>query len=550
MAAILVIAAFVRMDGLSAGLPSMHDPDEPIFILHALRLLKERTLDPQWYGHPGTQTIYSLALLYALQVAGALATGAFASVQAFAQAILLDPSMAAIPARLFIVACALATIVLAQQIGQRLYDLPTGLLAALFLALSPLHVRWSAIVRTDIHSGVFMLLSVLAAIGIIRDGRARYYLLAGIAAGFACATKWPAAAVIVGPAAAGIARLTASAPTDRRRAVTGLLLLGAGMFAGLFVASPYLFLNYAEVLNDLRSEAKPQHLGSNGGSWFFNLGWYLEYSFAAAFGWAGLSLAGLGLIAAVRRNRPAVIVLLPIIMLFVGMLSRQHMVWERWMLPILPLVAILEAAGAVWLWRLLQRSRVNAHARTAIASAGLIGLLAPMALQVTADATERKHDTRDLASAWLRDHVPPGSSVVVEHFAFDLLPQNWKILFPAGRHGCIDARAVLQGKLSPEQVRGLQSGRTIVVLGTIDPRQIAHCWGDYAVISYYDRYRAEGHRYPAELDIYHQFLSNGRTVKTFAPQQGRIGGPVVRIVHLASQPPADAITSIARHGNR
>src|SRR5690606_15454623 len=124
----------------------------------------------------------------------------------FAAAIYADPGIAILPARIFIAANGAACIWLTYAIGRQLWGRSAGLVAALLVAVNAVHIGWSQVIRTDVQASVFMLLCTLQALAILREGRLRHYLLAGLFAGLACATKWPAALIGLGPLAAAIWR--------------------------------------------------------------------------------------------------------------------------------------------------------------------------------------------------------------------------------------------------------------------------------------------------------------------------------------------------------
>ena len=206
LAAILTLALAVRLAGVAWGLPALYDPDEPLFMLCALKLLREGTLDPGWFGHPGTTTIYGIAVVEVLTYVGGHVAGLFASPGAFVRAIYLDPALVWLPARLLIVACSVGCVGLTYHVGARAFDPRIGLVAAGVLAVDALHVQWSQVVRTDVMASLFMLLSVLAALRVAAHGRWRDYLWAGALAGIATATKWPAATVVAALVAAAALR--------------------------------------------------------------------------------------------------------------------------------------------------------------------------------------------------------------------------------------------------------------------------------------------------------------------------------------------------------
>ena len=61
---IVLLSAGLRVWGLDYGLPHLYDPDEPVFVEHALQILQTGDWNPHWFGHPGTTTIYMNAILY------------------------------------------------------------------------------------------------------------------------------------------------------------------------------------------------------------------------------------------------------------------------------------------------------------------------------------------------------------------------------------------------------------------------------------------------------------------------------------------------------
>src|SRR5262249_6917093 len=88
-----------------------------------------------------------------------------------------------------------ATLGICYLLGRRLFSPAHGLLAAALLACTFLHVRDSALATVDVPMTFFVVLSLLGAANVLRRGRTRDYLLAGVAAGLATATKYSAVLV-------------------------------------------------------------------------------------------------------------------------------------------------------------------------------------------------------------------------------------------------------------------------------------------------------------------------------------------------------------------
>jgi 4-amino-4-deoxy-L-arabinose transferase-like glycosyltransferase len=517
---VLLIAAALRLRGVGFGLPALNDPDEPLFVMTAVEMLQKHSLNPGWFGHPATTTLYALALV-SLGVAGAgIATGHYADADAFVAAVYADPGILFLPGRLFIVACGVACVWLTWLLGKRLGGPRLGFAASTFLAVNAVHIEYSQIIRTDVHASVFMLLCALSSVAILREGKLRDYLLAGLWAGLACATKWPAAVILASPVCAALWR----ARGDRREWRRAALVPAAGV-AALLLASPYLLLDYATVARNLAGEARPMHPGATGGSFAANLVWYVRGPLLTSFGWAGLALAILGLGLAPLRNRALTIAVLPGFVVFAIAICAQALVWERWVVPLLPFLAISAGWSICWLADRVSR-------RPLLLATAVLLACVPMVRAAQTSAVERANDTRQAASLWIEAHVPAGSTILIEHAAFDLLPGPWRLLFPLGSAGCIDVRRTLTGQLRYSQVETLRAGRPVIDLGHVDPALLETCRADYAVLSHYDVYRADAARFPAELGRYQRLLHGGHWAAELHSIGGERGGPTVRIVRL------------------
>ncbi|SFR81753.1 ArnT family glycosyltransferase [Sphingomonas jatrophae] len=532
LAGILSAALAIRLVGVQFGLPALYDPDEGFFLITGLKLLSERTLNPGWFGHPGTVTIYLLALIEAGVIGFGILTGRFADVRGFGRALYTDPSLVVVPARLMIVAFGVAGVLLTYLLGRRVADHRVGLLAAALVALNPLHISLSQIVRTDIQASAFMLLSALAATTASQTGRLRAYLLAGVWLGVACATKWPAAAVMAGIGGACVLRIVQDGRAEARRQATWLV---AGIATGvvtLLLVSPYLVLDHATLLSNLGGEAKPQHLGSTGGSLPSNLLWYVTHPLRGSFGVLGIALIGVGVVTAVQRGGAPAAVVLPIMLAFLVGISSQQLIWPRWIVAGLPFCAILAAIG---LWRMVD-AVPSVRARVSITVVLAVAVLLPMAGRAAAQARELQSDTRAIASAWLKQHAPPGSTVLIEHFAFDLIRQPWEFRYPAGDAGCLDPKLAARQRIRTAAVYQMRGNRSIVDIGTINPARLESCRADFAIFTDYDRYRGEGARYAAEISRYEALAAGGRLLLTVRPAPGLVGGPTVRVVRLGLRP--------------
>lgn len=522
--AILGVALLIRLATVRFGLPALNDPDELMFEMGALHMLRGPTLDPGWFGHPATTIMYLLAIIDAAVAAFALMTGRAASPRQFGEMVYADPSWIILPGRVAAVGIALVTIWLTWRLAARFFGQGAGLAAAALLALNPVHVTWSQIIRSDMLACVFMLLCLEASADIAERATWRDYRRAATWLGLAIATKWPFALSALAIGSASMLAVRTGALSSRhaagRLAVAALMALGV-----LFLVSPFLLIDHSTALANVRGEGQPYHLGATGGDFWYNLRWYGRGAFLAGFGVPGLALLALGAAGLVRR-RLALAILAPVAIAFLVLLCTQSLVWERWALPLMPLGAIVVAAGLAWLAELLRAKAVLRWAPAALVFVAVI----PLAARDWSDGHERMTDTRQLASAWARTHIPAGSRILVEHYGFDLVEGPWHLLFPIGDAGCVDAIALLHGRTSLATIDHARAGRSNVDYGTMAPARRADCRPDFAILAQYDRYRQERSRFPAEYAAYRALVARGSVVATIAPQAGRVGGPVVTVV--------------------
>lgn len=527
LGAILLVAIGWRLHNIGFGLPSMYDPDEPIFMITALRMLTEGTLNPGWFGHPGSTTIYLVALIDAAVAGAGIASGRYAGVGEFARAAYADPALLFVPARVAMALLGTLCVWLTYLLGKRLHGNATGLIGAGLLALNGLHIAWSQVIRTDIHASVFMLACLLFCARIAEEGRLRDYVLAGAFAGFATATKWPAATVFI----AVIGALLLSIRSGERPPARLLLAATAAAIAAIFLASPFIFLDWQTVLANVSGEVKSGHLGHTGGGFLDNLFFYLSKPVASSMGIVGLLLAVGGGVTAAILAPTARWTAIPAAIAFLALICSQNLIWSRWVLPVVPLLCLFAAFAVVRLGALAARPLGMTRPGLAIAALAIAASLPALAGAI-AQARERSNDTRAQAADWAEAHIPAGSRVVFEHLELRVRGQPWRILFPVGDAGCIDGVGALKAGVNFDKVQQLRRGSPIVDLGNVSPHRIESCRADYAVLAYYDLYLREADRFPAELANYRILLAGGRTVALFGPQPGRAGGPVVRIVAL------------------
>ena len=529
------MAFALRLATIHFGLPAINDPDELIFEGGASRMLRGLTFDPGWFGHPATTTMYLLAIIDVLACGVALLTGRVATGRAFGELMYSDPSWIVLPGRVAMAVFAVGTVWLTWRLAGRLFGRTAAIGAALLVTFDPVHITWSQIIRSDIMACFFMLLCLSSALDIARAGRSRDYWRAALWAGLAIATKWPFAISWLAVGGASLVAVRAghlSVGVAIRRVVwSGIATVGF-----LLAASPYLVIDFPTVVANLQGESHTHHLGATGGGVGANVLWYIDGPLLTGFGIVGLILLVLGLGRFVRHLEASAIIG-PVALAFLAVLSVQHLVWDRWALPLLLLGAMVAGAGlaalAAWL-----RQRMSHRLTGGLTVAVLAAAVSPLGAEALGDSRARMHNTAQLASAWARQHVPAGSTVLVEHFAFDLVGEPWRLLFPVGDAGCIDVTAMQQGRISYAAIERAKGSRSNVDYGTSAAARRATCRADFAILTQYNRYRDERAAFPDEYAAYRDLIATGRVVAVLTPVAGHSAGRVVTIIDFRRGPPS------------
>lgn len=452
LAAVLVGGLALRLWGVRQGLPYAYNADEADhFVPHAIEMFEKGTLNPHYFANPPAFT-YVLHFLFAVAYGGA--SGAE---HAFA----VHPEAVYTLARVAAAVLGTAALWLLYATGARLFNRAVGLLAAAIEAVAFLPVFYAHLALNDAPTLAPATLSLLGSAGVLRKGRARDYLLAGVGLGLACATKYTAGIVILPLAAAILVRYLdpGDAGTDGReqagarakasereqgsgreqrsgranagmRTLGGTLIAAACALAAFLIANPYALLDYhsfhAELVHQSSLSAESQ--GKLGAPKEGGLVYYL-WSFTWGLGWAPALAALGGALAVWRHERRVGWLLVPAAVLFVAFMGLQGRYFGRWLMPIFPIACLLGAFFVVALARWAARPLSEPAPRAALAALLVAALLVQgLVYSVHAGIALSRADTRNLTRQWTLAHIPAGAKIVAE----PVEPEEWAREVEAG----------------------------------------------------------------------------------------------------------------------
>ncbi|MFA6029887.1 MAG: glycosyltransferase family 39 protein [Elusimicrobiota bacterium] len=406
--AILLLAAFLRLDGASFGLPAVFNADEPHHVNVAVSFARG-SLNPGVFKYP-TLWMYVLFAAYGVSFALWSGFGLLRSAADFGGLFVWHPEGFYLLGRLLAAACSLAGLGLVLRSGERLLGRRGGLLAAALLAVSPALVVSAHAAKPD---SLMFLLSAAAWLCAVRhydDGGEAPLMLCGVFAGLAASTQYTAAplAALV-PAAAFARALDGGSPRPAReanalRAAVTLSAKALGCwFLGFLGGSPFIALDGRAFLRDVRDQGTV--VGAGG-----PVGWAVLGNAAAFAGpWAvgGPLLAGGALLLLLRERAKALLLLGPCVVLLVPLALSPEGGWQRYQLSVFPAYAL---AAAFFVERVL----AALPARAPLFPLALLALALPGAAQCRAfDRELVLPDTRSLAADWL-ERERPGAAVLTD----------------------------------------------------------------------------------------------------------------------------------------
>jgi 4-amino-4-deoxy-L-arabinose transferase-like glycosyltransferase len=414
LAIILALAAMLRFVGIGSGIPFNIGVDEPEIMERAVAMMRTGDFNPHFFDYPGLYFYVQLVVACARFIVGATA-GYWTSLDQVATAdfYLWGRAVTALFGTL--------TVLLTYFIGMR-WGTRYAALAAGLMAVMPLHVRESHYVLTDVPLTFFVTLTLLLTLRASERERASDFAWAGAAAGLAAGTKYPGALSLLLPLIAVWMTLGAK-PS---RLLASLAVLG-GAAAAFLIAAPYTLLDLPAFLNGyahLAGYYSPKPLQEPAWQTYFK---HLSRSMAWPAFVLVLTGLGLGALRAVRgpgRVRWTVTIVFPL--LYFYFLSGQTLVYGRYLLPLLPFVCLLAAAGCVSGVSLLRRFDIPRAARTAIIVGVTVAAVLPPAWQ-SLDFMRglTRTSTVEQAHAWMIEHLPKGASIVIETQGL-LAPKQFK----------------------------------------------------------------------------------------------------------------------------
>jgi 4-amino-4-deoxy-L-arabinose transferase-like glycosyltransferase len=408
--AVLLIALALRLWGSGYGLPAYtrYHPDEHALVEPAAQILWTGDWNLGRFNYPAFYA-YIQTLVHAGYFLYGAAQGLWSQVFPFTIPQYYHAS------RVVTALFGTLSVLVVHLAGREMFRRRAALLSSALLATSYLHVVHSHYATFDVMVAFLAVLTLLFSELLLARGEAKWYLLAGLCAGLAGATKYNGAIVLLVPLAAHIL----ATPWGEWGWLNGRLFLGLGGFAvGFLGGNPYALGNMDQFLNGLATVLHHYGTQQPGFEGTGNWRWYLHATLTSADAlWVVTGVVGLVGMFWREWKKGLLVVLFPLV--YYLMISSFVVRFERNLVPVLPFLAL----GGGWLLDMLADRMARRFGRGGRASQALafVGVLlitgAPLIAAVSFDAAIAKTDLREVAGEWVEENIEWGSKIAIEHYS-------------------------------------------------------------------------------------------------------------------------------------
>lgn len=415
--AIALLALVLRLVGLQYGLPAVYNPDEVAIMARALTFAKG-TLNPGNFLYP-TFYFYVLFGWVGAYLAGVWLTGGVSSVAALQELYFTNPTGIYTAGRLLGALAGAASVLALFKLGRRLFDVRTGLAAALFLAVAPLAVRDAHYVKHDVPTTLAIVLAYLAiariwplAPRVGRDGHD--VLLAAAACGVAFSTHYYSIFLALPLTVAIAQRWRAAGWRVVARHTVTAAVLSAFVF---FALSPFILVEPLAAWRDVTANRQIVVDRAVEAGAFRPAARYLEMLWSDSMGRAVVALgaAGAACLTVVQPARALWLLLFPVpFLLFIANTTPA----SRYLNPVLPFLALFAA------WMIGYVARTLNAPRMAAPAVAVLCAVAPLIHSIETGLFFRTADTRTLAADLIEGAVPSGSTVLIQPYSVPLTPSR------------------------------------------------------------------------------------------------------------------------------
>jgi len=418
---VLLIAGWLRLPFVYAGLPYLSDEDEAHHHNRVINMVKQGDFNPRYFHKPSLHfylrmPVISAAFLWSVRAQ---------EIQKVSEIVSSDPfglggySFSAYPQRILIwdrglsVALSLIAIILLYFIALELgASSICALICAAVAAVSPALTQASATVGVDVVMTCACLATSLLALRTLKNFSLKRLCLTALVAGLAVSSKYNALPIVAVPIFIAIFH-------TKQRTSSTLVAIGTAAL-GFFLASPYILVSLPLFLDQFAYEiwhyGVAGHVGHQAEPGLAQAHFYLSWLVHEGVGWVGLLVAAAMLMRLGKITKKTIAILVFPVLYFILMIS-QRANFTRNMLVMIPYCALAIGFGVEMITqRVLVTMRSTRH--SLVSSFGTAVIILPLVWHTVSLRVQANNapETRIEAAKWLEAQV--GDSAIAGQLQF------------------------------------------------------------------------------------------------------------------------------------
>jgi hypothetical protein len=429
---LIILSALIRICGLKWGLPYLYHVDEARFAKIAVKYFSG-DLNPHFFHVPSLHTYIIFALWKCLFFFMKLFGNIPQEIE-FKEWFEADPTIPIFTGRIIIMLFSIGTVLLVYLIGKKIFNQKVGLIASLFLLLSPVHNRLSHSMLPAVPMIFFLVLSFYFIWFIYSKGNWEYYFLAGLFAGLGMATKYGGHLLFLPLFFAHLfSGLEKKYSLIKIFLNFKLILFSLFFLIGFFIGCPYAFFDFSTFWKDFNWQAKHLYTIGHYGSSIAQPAWlfYLKYGFQENIGKLSQYLVFIGVLLGIIRfkKREIILLCLPLFLLFT--ISNWKTYAVRYFLPAAPFFALIGAfAFDFLLTKIGNKFSLFKRKEILIWSLVVLLILIPDILKIIRfDYSLTQKDTRTIAKEWIERNIPKRKKIALEMYCPPISRKDYKVIY-------------------------------------------------------------------------------------------------------------------------
>lgn len=404
---LLLVGFVIRLVGIGWGLPigysDMYHPDEQR-ILGVVEGFPRSIVTNEFFDWPNFIAYFIGLLLMPLRLL----------LRGLVKLSMLDPNtyttIIHVFSRFVIVVLGVLTILAVYEYCRRNGNKFTAILAPVLVCFSMFHVQNSSWLTTDVPLSLMVMLSLLVFHNLIKNPSTTNYILSAALTGLVISTKYPGGVILFSFLAAHVMAVVRL--KDMKRLFSKEFIISAPfVLLAFLITNPHIFFHFSDAITGISFVSSlssvPYYYGSPIMAPFNAGNLFLGFSNLSGVIFAILSVAAL-IYALFKKGKDYP--LLVFFLLYTLYFFSSTRIYSRNLIVLIPLAAILVSDLFSYLYEITKKNKFS----KGIVSAMLVILLASTILLSGSEVVYRlKGDTRAIASEYIAENIPEGSTIAL-----------------------------------------------------------------------------------------------------------------------------------------